>query len=42
MKRAASADLSGAPVSIHDCGELEFEPTIAVRPTTDLTDSRAA
>ena len=34
-----SADLAGAPASVHSCGELEFEPSIGVRPTTDLTDS---
>jgi hypothetical protein len=34
-----SADLSGAPVSVQDCGGLEFEPTIRVRPSTDVTDS---
>ena len=34
-----SADLDGNPVSVEDCGGLEFEPTIAVRPTTNLSDS---
>jgi len=34
-----SADLDGNPVSIEECGALEFEPTIQVRPTTNLTDS---
>jgi hypothetical protein len=34
-----SADASGSPVSLTDCGSLEFEPTISARPTTDLADS---
>jgi hypothetical protein len=36
----ASADLAGStPVSVKDCGELKFEPTIEVHPTTNATDS---
>jgi hypothetical protein len=34
-----SADLTGTPTSVQGCGELEFEPTLKARPTTDLTDS---
>jgi hypothetical protein len=34
-----SADLDGNPVAIEHCGELEFEPTISSRPTTNLSDS---
>lgn len=34
-----SADLAGNPVSIADCGALEFEPTLSVQPTTNLIDS---
>jgi len=34
-----SADLTGNPVSITDCGSLQFSPTIAATPTTDLADS---
>jgi len=34
-----SADLTGNPVSLQDCGGLEFEPSVGVRPTTDRTDS---
>jgi len=34
-----SADLDGNPVAVEDCAALAFEPTIAVRPTTNLTDS---
>ncbi|HEX4464599.1 MAG TPA: hypothetical protein VH042_08180 [Solirubrobacterales bacterium] len=34
-----SADLAGSPVSTQGCGELEFDPTIEARPTTNLTDS---
>jgi hypothetical protein len=34
-----SADLDGNPFTLGDCAALEFEPTIAVRPTTNLTDS---
>lgn len=36
-----SAELGGAPTAPEGCGELEFEPTISARPTTDLTDSPA-
>jgi hypothetical protein len=34
-----SADLDGSPVSIGDCAALAFEPTIEVKPTTNLIDS---
>jgi hypothetical protein len=34
-----SADLAGNPVTVKGCGDLEFEPTISSRPTTDLADS---
>ena len=34
-----SADLAGNPVSITDCGSLQFSPTITATPTTDLADS---
>ncbi len=35
-----SADLPGtSTVEVEDCGGLAFEPTIAARPTTNLTDS---
>ena len=34
-----SARLDGAPVSVEGCDELEFEPTLDVRPTTSVTDS---
>jgi hypothetical protein len=34
-----SADLAGNPVEIKKCGDLEFEPTIQARPTTNRTDS---
>lgn len=34
-----SADLQGNPVSIEGCGELEYEPQIEARPTTNATDS---
>jgi hypothetical protein len=33
------ADLAGNPVHTEGCGALEFEPTLAVSPTTNLTDS---
>ncbi len=41
FERAAyeSADLQGNPVSVSGCNELQFEPTISVAPTTNLTDS---
>jgi hypothetical protein len=35
----ANAELAGNPVSVEGCDELAFEPTIKVRPTTNLTDS---
>jgi hypothetical protein len=36
----ASADLSGqSPAPVGDCAAMEFEPSIDVRPTTNLTDS---
>jgi hypothetical protein len=35
----ASADLAGNPVTVEDCGALDFEPTIEAKPTTNLTDS---
>jgi hypothetical protein len=35
----ASANLAGGPVSVEDCGALKFEPTIATRPTTNVSDS---
>jgi hypothetical protein len=34
-----SASLDGAPVAVEGCEGLEFEPSIQVRPTTNLTDS---
>jgi len=34
-----SSDLAGIPVSVAGCGQLEFEPTLAVQPTTNLADS---
>lgn len=34
-----SADLSGSPVGIDGCNQLQFEPTIESRPTTNLADS---
>lgn len=34
-----SADLQGNPVQTSECDALDFEPTIAVAPTTTLTDS---
>jgi hypothetical protein len=33
------ADLSGAPSHIQGCGQLEFEPALKLRPTTNLADS---
>jgi hypothetical protein len=35
------AELVGNPVQNEGCGELEFEPTIGVTPTTNATDSPA-
>jgi hypothetical protein len=34
-----SADLNGNPVGVDGCNELEFEPTIEAKPTTNLADS---
>jgi hypothetical protein len=34
-----SADPTGNPVTLEGCGELPFEPSIDVKPTTNLTDS---
>jgi hypothetical protein len=34
-----NADLAGNPVALEGCDELDFEPSIEVHPTTDLTDS---
>ncbi|HEX3042037.1 MAG TPA: hypothetical protein VHP56_08135 [Solirubrobacterales bacterium] len=34
-----SADLAGTPVAIDGCNQLQFEPTIEARPTTNLADS---
>ena len=34
-----SADLAGSPVAVEGCDELRFEPSVKVRPTTNLTDS---
>ena len=34
-----SADLGGNPVAVEDCAALDFEPTIEIGPTTNLTDS---
>lgn len=34
-----SADLAGNPVALEGCDELDFEPSIEVHPTTNLTDS---
>ena len=33
------ADLAGAPSQIQGCGALDFEPALALRPTTNLADS---
>ena len=33
------ADLAGNPVHTEGCGALDFEPTLNVTPTTNLTDS---
>jgi len=32
-------DLKGDPVGVKDCDKLQFEPSIKVHPTTNLTDS---
>jgi len=37
--RYESADLQGNPVEVKGCEELKYEPTIAVKPTTNLIDS---
>jgi hypothetical protein len=34
-----SADLAGAPVAVNGCNQLQFEPTIEAKPTTNLADS---
>jgi hypothetical protein len=34
-----SATLSGAPTQVGGCDQLEFEPSIAVKPTTNVTES---
>lgn len=34
-----SADLVGNPRSVSGCNQVEFEPTVSVQPTTNLTDS---
>jgi hypothetical protein len=34
-----SADLQGNPVQVEKCDALQFEPTIAAKPTTQVTDS---
>jgi hypothetical protein len=34
-----NADLQGTPTSISGCNQLDFEPTIAAKPTTSLADS---
>ena len=34
-----SADLAGNPVTVTDCGTLQFEPGIEAKPTTNLADS---
>jgi uncharacterized repeat protein (TIGR01451 family) len=34
-----SADLAGEEVTVSGCNQLHFEPTIDVKPTTNLTDS---
>jgi hypothetical protein len=34
-----SADLAGNPTQITGCDQLKFEPTLKLRPTTNLTDS---
>ncbi len=37
--RYESADLAGNPVAVSGCNQLEYEPQIEVRPTTNLTES---
>jgi len=34
-----STDLNGSPVGVDGCNQLQFEPTIESRPTTNLADS---
>jgi len=34
-----SADANGSPVGVDGCNQLQFEPTIESRPTTNLADS---
>ena len=34
-----SADLAGTPVAISGCNQLQYEPTIEAKPTTNLADS---
>jgi hypothetical protein len=34
-----SADLAGSPVSLTGCNQLQFQPTVTVQPTTNLSDS---
>ncbi len=36
-----SADLAGTPTSVQGCGQLEFNPRIQARPTSNVTDSPA-
>jgi hypothetical protein len=34
-----SADLAGTPVAINGCNQLQYEPSIEAKPTTNLADS---
>ncbi|HEY2333555.1 MAG TPA: hypothetical protein VGH58_00920 [Solirubrobacterales bacterium] len=34
-----SADLAGTPVAINGCNQLQYEPTLEAKPTTNLADS---
>jgi hypothetical protein len=34
-----SADLAGTPVAINGCNQLQYEPSLEARPTTNLADS---
>jgi uncharacterized repeat protein (TIGR01451 family) len=34
-----SADLAGTPVAVNGCNQLQYEPSIEVKPTTNLADS---
>jgi hypothetical protein len=36
-----SADLDGSPAMVNGCNQLEFEPTIEAKPTTNVADSPA-